>query len=117
MKPIKILISGYYGFDNFGDDVILHIIVSDIKKNVKNVKIVVISNDPEKIKKNYNVDSIHKFDFKSIYSCIKVSDIFISGGGSILQDVTSFKSLIYYLGLIFAWLNFSKQKYLYMLRE
>lgn len=96
----KILISGYYGFDNFGDDAILQVIVSELKKHLKNPKITVISNNPEKTKKTYSVDSIYKLNFKDINKKMNECDVFISGGGSLLQDVTSFKSFIYYLGLI-----------------
>jgi len=101
MKQKKILLSGYFGFDNFGDDAILHVLVSDIKKCDENAEIIAISNNPEKTQKNYGIKSIYRFDFKNIISCMKSSDLFISGGGSILQDVTSLKSLLYYLGLIF----------------
>jgi len=101
MKQKKILISGYYGFDNFGDDAILHVLISDVRNSIDNPQITVISNNPKKTKKNYGVESIYRFDFKNIFSCMNSSDLFISGGGSLLQDVTSFKSLLYYLGLIF----------------
>ena len=56
----KILISGYYGFDNFGDDAILHVIVSELKKHLVNPKITVISNNPIKTRKIYAVDSIQE---------------------------------------------------------
>jgi len=101
MKQKKILISGYHGFNNFGDDAILHVLISDIKNSTGNPEITVISNNPEKTKLYYNVKSIYRFDFKNIFSHMQSSDLFISGGGSLLQDITSFKSLLYYLGLIF----------------
>lgn len=66
MNSIKILISGYYGFDNFGDDTILHVIISDIKRNIDNPEITVISNNPDKISRNYNIKSIYTFDFIKI---------------------------------------------------
>ena len=97
----KILISGYYGFDNFGDDAILHVMVSELKKHLNNPKITVISNNPAKIKRIYDVDSIHRFNSKEIINKMKEYDVFISGGGSLLQDVTSCRSFLYYLSLIF----------------
>lgn len=75
--------------------------MSGIKSNADNPKIVVISNNPAKIKQIYDVDSVYTFDYKAIFAQMKTSGLFISGGGSLLQDVTSFKSLIYYLLLIF----------------
>ena len=97
----KILISGYYGFDNFGDDAILHVMLSELKKHLNNPKITVISNNPAKIKRIYDVDSIHRFNSKEIINKMKEYDVFISGGGSLLQDVTSCRSFLYYLSLIF----------------
>ena len=50
----------------------------------------------------YDINAVNSFDLKNVFKTIKNSDVLISGGGSLLQDVTSKKSLIYYLGLIFA---------------
>lgn len=97
----KIIISGYYGFDNFGDDAILRVLVSDISRKINADDITVISNNPQKIKENYGINSLYKFDFKAIFKEMSNAHLFISGGGSLLQDVTSVKSLLYYLFLIF----------------
>ena len=92
----KYVISGYIGFDNFGDEAIAEVLTSHLKK-LGAEKITVISSNPEKTSKLYDVDSCKMLDFlKPIADC----DIFISGGGSLLQDVTSLKSLLYYLALI-----------------
>jgi len=92
----NICISGYYGFDNFGDEIILKILVENIKDN----NITVFSSNPDKTKKELNVNSIHSFNIKEIIKSIAKCDYLISGGGSLLQDVTSKKSLIYYLCII-----------------
>ncbi|HBG49220.1 MAG TPA: polysaccharide pyruvyl transferase CsaB [Cyanobacteria bacterium UBA9971] len=105
----KILISGYYGFDNFGDDAILHAMVYELKKHLTNPRITVISNNPAKIKRIYDVDSIHRFNSKEIIKKMKSCNVFISGGGSLLQDVTSCRSFIYYLSLIFLAKYFGKK--------
>jgi polysaccharide pyruvyl transferase CsaB len=109
MKPQKILISGYYGFDNFGDELILEILVNELKKNFTSSQITVISSNPDKTKSEHNVESIYTFGFSKIFKKIKDTDVFINGGGSLLQDVTSLKSLLYYLFLIFTALLFRKK--------
>ncbi len=113
MKHPKILISGYYGFDNFGDDAILLSLVSSIKKELKDSSITVISNNPKQTSETYKVNSVYKFDCLKILSKMVQTDLFISGGGSLLQDVTSFKSLIYYLGLIFLALILNKKVFIF----
>lgn len=97
---IEVLISGYYGFDNFGDDAILHVLVSELKKKFRSPGITVISNNPKKTEKIYGVDSVYRFNLPGITKKMEICNFFISGGGSLLQDVTSFRSFLYYLGLI-----------------
>ncbi|RYD07047.1 hypothetical protein N752_00260 [Desulforamulus aquiferis] len=42
----------------------------------------------------------NRWKLREIYRALKDSDMLISGGGSLLQDVTGLKSLLYYLGVI-----------------
>ena len=101
----KYVVSGYIGFDNFGDELIAKILVQKLK-SLKAEKITLISSNPEVTKKLYDVESCSMFGFlKSLVE----TDILISGGGSLLQDATSLKSLIYYLGVIFCALIFRKK--------
>ena len=115
-KPInfpKIVLCGYYGHGNFGDEVILKYITTDIKNNFKTPLITVISNNPSDTKETYQVDSVYKYNFFRLLSKIFSCDVFISGGGSLFQDVTSFKSLIYYLLLLFIAKIFKKKTFVY----
>ncbi len=96
----SILISGYYGFDNSGDDAILKAIVKDIRSKNSKININVLSNNPEKTEIMYDVNAVNRFKLKEVLSAIKSTDLFLSGGGSLLQDVTSTRSLIYYLAIM-----------------
>ncbi|MBQ9246098.1 polysaccharide pyruvyl transferase CsaB [bacterium] len=96
----KICISGYYGFDNFGDETILNVLVQNLKQFKQVSDITVFSSNPQKTATGLDVKSIKSFDIKSVIKEIAASDCLISGGGSLLQDKTSAKSLIYYLLLI-----------------
>lgn len=104
---MKVLISGYYGFGNFGDELILSCLCSHLK--LKNINVSVLSSNPKYTSVNNGVDAFYSFDFKALPDLIKKHDILISGGGSLLQDVTSKKSLIYYLIIIFLALFFKKK--------
>ena len=92
----KICISGYYGFDNFGDEIILKVLTS----NLNIYDITVFSSNPEKTSGLYNVKSVYTFSFLGVIKSLISCDCLISGGGSLLQDSTSVKSLIYYLFII-----------------
>ncbi len=96
----KVCISGYYGFDNFGDETILKILIENLKSFEAAPQITVFSSNPEKTAKIHNVKSVKSFDLKAVLKELLKSDCLISGGGSLLQDATSTKSLIYYLGVI-----------------
>lgn len=99
MKRSKnILISGYYGFDNFGDEAILGVLVKKLKELNANIK--VLSVNPRKTEKLYEVSATKSFSIFRAILDIKNCDTLISGGGSLLQDVTSLKSLLYYLFII-----------------
>lgn len=96
----KIVISGYYGFANAGDEAMLTAIIKSLRSKESNVQLTVISGNPEFTASKYRVNSIHRFNFLSIISALKESDLLLSGGGSLLQDVTSKRSLLYYLFII-----------------
>lgn len=93
---MKVVISGYYGFDNIGDEAILKSIIMALKEQDENIDITVLSSNPSETQKNYNVKAINRWSIKTIYKELKKSDGLISGGGSLLQDVTSSRSILYY---------------------
>lgn len=98
----RIVVSGYYGFDNTGDEAVLYSIIQALDQECKehDLEIIVLSNQPEQTSKLYGVKAINRWDIKEIYKQIKVCDLLISGGGSLLQDITSNKTVPYYLSII-----------------
>ncbi|MFN2340893.1 MAG: polysaccharide pyruvyl transferase CsaB, partial [Halanaerobium sp.] len=98
----KIVISGYYGFNNLGDEAVLAGIISLLKNRNKNLKITVLSASPKKTAELYNVNAVSRTSLMQILAALAEADLFISGGGSLLQDVTGSFSVPYYLGM--AWL-------------
>ncbi len=95
----KVVISGYYGADNFGDEAILETLIQRLKK--LDAEITVLSTKPEKTARIHSVNAIKSFDFGKVNKALRQCDVLISGGGSLLQDATSVKSLFYYLWVIF----------------
>ena len=96
----SILMSGYYGFDNSGDDAILKAIINDVKSLDNKLNIVVLSNNPQKTNDMYDVDAVNRFKTLEVIRAIRKTSLLISGGGSLLQDVTSTRSLLYYLAVM-----------------
>lgn len=99
-KKIDVVISGYYGFHNHGDDAVLKAIIDDLKEIKPDIKTVVLSKRPKNTMREYGIDSIHRLNFFKILRIFKDTNLLISGGGSLIQDLTSTQSLIYYLFII-----------------
>lgn len=92
----KILLGGYFGFNNIGDDAILLSEINFLRK--ENFKPIILTYKGRKI---FNQESINRYNFLKIIKLRKKFNNFILGGGGIFQDSTSFRSLIYYLFLIY----------------
>jgi len=98
---VKIMISGYYGFNNTGDEAILKSMVRAFKDKIPQIKITVLSNNPLQTFQAYQVKAIKRLQLISIMYCLRKVNLFISGGGGLLQDSTGKGwSILYYLGLI-----------------
>jgi polysaccharide pyruvyl transferase CsaB len=99
-KPIDAVISGYYGFNNNGDDTVLKSVIDGLKDARPGLNITVLSMRPKETRVLYGVDSVNRYNFFSVHRALKRAKMLITGGGSLIQDVTSTQSLIYYLLLI-----------------
>jgi len=94
----NVLISGYYGFNNIGDEAMIETISALLAK--KDCSLIVLSSNPEKTKELYNVQAYNRFKLSEIIKAIRKADILVSGGGTLFQDITSKKSIWYYLGIL-----------------
>ncbi|MFI3251368.1 MAG: glycosyltransferase, partial [Eubacteriales bacterium] len=98
----KVVISGYYGFENAGDDAILQSIHHQINSATQKeqVEITVLSNNPRATTEHYGLTAVHRLHIPAVIRAISASDALLSGGGSLIQDRTSTRSLLYYLSII-----------------
>ncbi len=99
-KKDEILISGYYGFKNSGDDALLEAIIRDIRRYKESPNITVLSASPKETMKKYRINAINRFNVFKLFKHMNNAGMLISGGGTLIQDTTSTKSLIYYLTII-----------------
>ena len=86
MKSQKILIAGYFGFHNLGDEAILKSMLASLNALHPDLDICVISGDPQQTKTDYQVDAIHWKDIQAIFQAAAESDLLILGGGGIFND-------------------------------
>lgn len=92
----KVLISGYYGFDNFGDEAILGLLLDKLK----DCNVTVMTANPRKTFDTYGIHTIYTFSYDLVMRELARCDVLISGGGSLLQNVTSNASLLFYTMII-----------------
>lgn len=98
----NIVIGGYYGFGSLGDEATLFSILSGIAKRLPGSRVTVLSQDPCSIPKIEGIETSFKNRRApfSVALAFASADLYISGGGSLLQDKTSKRSLSYYSALL-----------------
>lgn len=94
----KVLVSGYIGFNNFGDEAIFYSLSSHLKELGFDVS--ALCANKEIVEEKYDVKTYHYKKPIEIFKAISNCHILISGGGSLLQNKTSNFSLFYYLFII-----------------
>jgi putative peptidoglycan lipid II flippase len=97
---MHITLSGYYGFDNTGDEALLAAITQSIRRHAPLACFTVLSGSPGKTSATHDIESVYYLSPFAVLKTIRNTDLLISGGGSIFQDVTSWRSLAYYISVV-----------------
>jgi len=113
MPAKRFALSGYYGFGNAGDEAILESVCKTIKSQDSRNVITVLSKNPEYTMRSYPCKAVNRFNPFSVLKALRGCDILVSGGGSLLQDATSTRSLLYYITIIKIALRYGKKVMLY----
>ncbi|MBV8198466.1 MAG: polysaccharide pyruvyl transferase CsaB [Candidatus Eremiobacteraeota bacterium] len=92
----RMLLSGYYGFGNFGDEALLAVIVEQLRRRFPSSQLEVLSATPNATARNFGVEVTPRWDWRAIGAAIARADVVLSGGGGLLQNATSLRSLLYY---------------------
>lgn len=96
----KTVICGYYGYGNAGDRAMLSALTRGLREIVPDMPICVMSSRPKKTRAEYVVSSVHRYNVFAVAREIKRAGTLIFGGGNLLQDATSRRSLSYYLFIL-----------------
>ncbi|SMC42537.1 polysaccharide pyruvyl transferase CsaB [Papillibacter cinnamivorans] len=97
-----VTVCGAYGRGNSGDDAILEAIVAELREIDPDMPVWVMSRNPKNTRMKYRVNSVYTFNIPAFLYRMGRSVLFINGGGSLIQDVTSRRSLWFYLFTITA---------------
>ncbi len=123
----KIIISGWYGYKNTGDEAILASMIDSIRKEINDVDITVFSANTPYTTKIHHVKAVYPLPFGvlSIGSAILrgrlfqtakalwKAELFILGGGGFLSDWQSWTVILQWLGPIVLSKIFRKKVMLY----
>ncbi|MFS0725854.1 polysaccharide pyruvyl transferase CsaB [Paenibacillus sp. 1P07SE] len=103
-KTYRLVVSGYYGFRNSGDEAVLKSILLALESAGAEAGVriepIVLSIDPASTEAMYGVRARHRMRPAEVLGAIRESDGLISGGGSLLQDATGAKTIPYYTGVL-----------------
>ena len=94
----RLVLAGYFGRGNLGDDAILLGFMEGVKGLP--VEITVIAGRTDLVMREYGLPAVSHLDFKSIRETIETSQALVFPGGSIFQDATSVRSVAYYGDLV-----------------
>lgn len=95
-----VILSGYYGFGNMGDESLLSVISASLAKECPGVRITALTRNPSKDSVRTGLRCVNRMHFPAVWREMGRGRLFLSGGGSLLQDATSGKSLQYYAALL-----------------
>jgi polysaccharide pyruvyl transferase CsaB len=97
MRVMRVVLSGYYGKGNGGDEALLASLLEMLPKQVAPV---VLSGNPSETYERYGVSTCDRMSAFAVMKALRESDALIWGGGSLMQDTTSAISPMYYGGLM-----------------
>lgn len=95
----SVLLCGYYGEHNLGDDALLDALLAQLPPSVTPL---VTAFDQAQISRQHGVASVNRRSLRAVLKALRQCRALVLGGGSLLQDSTSFRSLLYYAALITA---------------
>ena len=94
----KVLLAGYIGCGNLGDDAIALGFMSAAES--LGCDFMLLSGSPDVTYNQYKIHSIPRRDMNAVDSALESCDALVFPGGSIFQDVTSLRSVAYYSQLV-----------------
>jgi polysaccharide pyruvyl transferase CsaB len=100
MRDKSVVLAGYFGFGNAGDELILRACIDHLKADTPDLRITVLSHQPERTRNDFGVDAVDRWRFWQWIRPLAGADRFILAGGGLLQEATGPWNHAYYLLLI-----------------
>ncbi|TAK32792.1 MAG: glycosyltransferase [Chloroflexota bacterium] len=86
----RVLIGGYYGFGNTGDEAILAATVRMLRARCSGLQVTVASGDPVETARRHPVDALLWSDIPALLDAARRADLIVLGGGGVFFDYWGF---------------------------
>ena len=110
---MNFLINGYFGYANAGDEAVLAAMLAHLRLLDSLSSFTATSGDPAGTRKMHGIGAIGRQNPRELLKAIRRCDVFLSGGGSLVQDVTSVRNAVYYTTLLRTAKTFGKPTMVY----
>ena len=97
---VTLTVGGYFGCGNVGDDAILLGFLNTVRELAPGVGVCALTKRPRHDRRRFGISCYARKNPFSARRAFFTSRAFLCGGGSLLQNATSNRSLRYYLGLL-----------------
>lgn len=97
-RPVRLIAAGYFGCGNLGDDAILAGFLEGLAG--ERAQVTVLSGAPEATHRMHGTQAVARRNLSLVREAIAESDALVFPGGSVFQDSTSIRSVLYYASLV-----------------
>jgi polysaccharide pyruvyl transferase CsaB len=102
-KVFDVLLAGYFGFGNLGDELLAEAAVKNLVScGIPRERISMLSNRPSESAATLGISSFDRWKIADIAKALDMSRSMLFAGGGLFQDATSVRSCVYYWGLVMA---------------
>lgn len=94
---MRVVLCGYYGMGNGGDEALLATLLQLLPPGVEPIA---LSGNPAETERRYGIAAVPRKSPRALVQALRSSQALVWGGGSLMQDASSWASPLYYAGLM-----------------
>jgi polysaccharide pyruvyl transferase CsaB len=84
---LRVLLAGYFGFGNLGDEAILATVAHGLATQLPDVRLTVVAGDPLLVRREHGLDAVRWSDLLALDDAVRASSAVVLAGGGVWQDV------------------------------
>lgn len=96
----RTVLCGYYGFGNMGDEALLRQAILRARQEAMRTELWALTKNGRGDEKRFGIPCVRRTNFFAVKKALRGADRLVFGGGTLLQENTSLRSLLYYFTLL-----------------